>query len=595
MRYERKGASAYAPYIHEGSRIMVPTRLPRNEHGTIQEEYVKIIADAGFDVIVQIRPYRAHLELARGPEHYTDSDVRTTIALLELADKYGLGHVIIIPSCVLAGESGEEIIWQNGVAQPMARPFSDRLWKDHIGAVALAHARLSSELPAVGFMFDFEMHGEDDQQIVQGYTFDDQTIAEFNVSAGQAVPALAPGERHEWFVGNGLLDDFYAYQAGLYRRQMQELRQQIDEVSPGYQFCVYPGDAMEPFIKITCEELATAQAPVALLPADTYARPVAYLPDSICLDSTRVWCRRARESSKGLRFPHLIFGGIMPGHTGADPVWTAKNAYTVATGVDGYWLFLDQTLPGTTYENYLTFLAAANLAVDSGDSSWLDMVPPTIPDEPCDADEDSRPPADVGLNCFGDPGLVDRPFRIMEGKFSQEILEGYTLDYFKRFKVVLLQNFNVSADQDSPLYKLFQDYVAQGGGLMLTHDTTYFMGSPFPEIVEGHLLKSPDWRHVENANMKLVSGVSHPIVAGLPDALPFKSRFIDYLPLEAGPDGTVLVENDAGQAIYVAGRYGEGRVVFAGSCFWYLMTEGPFDLPEDRLLLKCLEWLTKEI
>ena len=595
MHSTTSDVSTGMPYIHKGSRLMVPTNLPRDEEGVIREENFRMIARAGFDVFVHIPAYQQHLQLARGPERYTNRERRATSASVRRAAKYGLKHVIVVPSCVLAGDSGDEIVWQNGIRQPMARPFSDRLWKDHVGMIALEHARLASDGPAVGFMFDFEMHGENDQQIVQGYTFDDQTLAEFATALGQTIPEIALGERYEWLAGQGLLDDFCAYQADRYRGQMRELRRRIDEVNPKYQFCVYPGDALEPFIKIACEELATEQAPVVLMPADTYARPVAYLPDSICLESSRVWCRRAKEMSQSLDFPHLVFGGIMPGHTGADPVWTAKNAYTVTTGVDGCWVFLAQTLPGTTVENYMTFLAGANLAADLGDESWLDLVPPTIPDEPVAGIDEGRAPAEVGFNCFGEPGTVERPFRITEGKFTLEVLDGYTLERFQRFQAVLLQNFNVSADADSALHKLLRDYVSQGGGLMLTHDTTYFMGSPFPEIAAGPLFRAPKWRHVENGDMQLADGISHSIAAGLADGLEFKSRFLDYLPLEAGPKGTVLVENNRGQAIYVAGEYGAGRVVFAGACFWYLMTQGPFDWPEDRLFLRCLEWVTKRI
>ena len=129
---------------------------------------------------------------------------------------------------------------------------------------------------------------------------------------------------------------------------------------------------------------------------------------------------------------------------------------------------------------------------------------------------------------------------------------------------------------------------------MLTHDTTYFMGSPFPEVVHGYLLQPPLWHHVDNADMKLTGGVAHPVGAGFSEARPFKSRFTDYLPLAPGPEGTVLVENDAGQAVYVAGRHGKGRVLFAGSYFWYGFAEKPYDWPEDRLFLNCLAWLTGE-
>ena len=274
----------------------------------------------------------------------------------------------------------------------------------------------------------------------------------------------------------------------------------------------------------------------------------------------------------------------MPGHQGADPAWNARNAYTVGSGVDGYWVFFQQVLPGTTIEDYMTFFATANAALDHGDAGWMDRVTPTIPDRAPRDEEAPRKAVDIGFVGSFEPVAI-------EGRHSYESIGEFTAENLQRYRAIILQNFNVCADQSTPLYRLFQDYVAQGGGLMLTHDTAYFLGSPFPAIVEGHLFKPPLWHHVDNADMKLVDGVDHPIVAGLPGGMPFKSRFTDYLPLAKGPEGTVLVENDAGQAIYVAGQHGRGRVLFAGAYFWWRFAEKPYDSPEDRLFLRSLEWL----
>ena len=559
---------ADSPYVHKGSRIMVAKVFPRDVDALPQEKYFRMVGEAGFDVIIPVK--------GRDNPKLIDKCVR-------LAEKYGMRHILVRRGTEPAGDSDEHFIWQNGVRQDMARPFSDKLWKDTILPRAAAHARRSKTSPAVGMWLDFELYEKNDQQNVQWYTYDDLTIREFTAETGREIPDLPSEDRYDWFADNGLLDAFQAYQRNRYRDQVRHVRQEVDKINPRFQFGLYPGP-VQPFLPIACKELATDMAPIVLTPAETYGRAISTLPDSICLDSSRIWCRRARALAETHDFPHLIFGGVMPGYQGADPAWNAKNAYTVGSGVDGYWAFFQQVLPGTTIEEYMTFFTAANTALDQGDAGWIDRVAPAIPDRaPRDGE---APQEDVDIGFVGSFEPV-----ALEGRHSYENIGEFTAENLRRYRAIILQNFNVCADQSTPLYGLFQDYVAQGGGLMLTHDTPYFFGSPFPAIVEGYLLKPPLWHHVDNADMKLVDDANHFIVAGLPGGMPFKSRFTDYLPLAPGPEGTVLVENDAGQAIYVAGQHGRGRVLFAGAYFWWRFAEKPYDSPEDRLFLRSLEWL----
>jgi hypothetical protein len=555
------------PYVHRGSRIVVAKVFPRDGL-VIQEKYFKMIADAGFDVVIPVKGR---------------DDENTLQRSLELCSKYGLKHMLVRRGTEPAGDSDEQFVWQNGVVQKMARPFSDRLWKQTIGPRVLAHARRSLNQPAVGAWFDFELYEANDQQNVQWHTFDDKTIAEFAAHAGRSIPDLPNDKRYPWFIDQGLLEQFYAYQLERYRRQVRWLRQQVDSINPRFQFGIYPGP-VHPFLPVAFEELTSDAAPVIMTPADTYARVIPTLPDSICLDASAAWCRRAVKRSEAYDYPHLVFGGVMPGHVGADPAWTAKNAYTVARGVDGYWLYFQQVLEGTSIENYMTCLAAAHFALDHGDETWMDRIAPTIPDDLPVEPSVAGKTFDLGIS-----GSFSSPF--IENKYATQHITAYTPANLRRYRAVILQNFNISADQTSPLYKVLRDYVAEGGNLLLTHDTPYFFGSPFPDIVKEYLLQPPLWHHVDNAEMKLVADTSHPILAGLPPNEAFQSRFTDYLPLAPGPQGTVLVENDAGQAIYVVGRHGKGRVVFAGSYFWYRFAEEPYGWMEDHLLRRCVGWL----
>jgi hypothetical protein len=557
---------------------MLARSFPLGDDGAIQPRDVQMTADAGFDVIVQI--------------HGAD-DPAVIDRNVALADEAGLGSMFKMLGWTLAGTSGEQIVWQNGVLQDVARPFSDVLWEQTMGPAILAQAERSRTTGAVGVFLDYELSMADNQQMVQGFTFDDRTLDEFGAHAGGKVPHLAETKRCEWFRAEGPLDDFHAWQRDRCRHQVRKLRAQIDAINPRFQFAIYPG-VNEPFLDIICEELATPEAPVILTPADTYGRANHFLTDDQSLESTRVWCRRAMQRSRmQYKFPHLVFGGVMPGHMNADPAFTAKNAWTLTTEADGYWVWFEAVSPGTAIETFMAFFAAANLAAHHGDDGWLGLIPPTVTEASqahCEAD----PPVTVGTSVYLADGQAPRPFRILEGRPDHKQIESYTPANLKRHRVVILQNFNVSTDEASPLNETLRRYVAGGGGLMLTHDTSFFMTSPFPKIVESHLFQPPRWHHVENGRMRFTCGQNHPIQSGFEPGAPFNSRFTDYLPLKAGPEGTVLVENDEGQAIYVSGTHGAGRVLFVGSIFWYLFDEGPYDWIEDRLFLRCVQWLKGE-
>jgi uncharacterized membrane protein len=154
--------------------------------------------------------------------------------------------------------------------------------------------------------------------------------------------------------------------------------------------------------------------------------------------------------------------------------------------------------------------------------------------------------------------------------------------------VIVLQNYNVAAPVDDPFCQAVRAYVEEGGGLMLAHDTAWFMERPFPEIaargLPTHNVEAE--RHVVDTQLKVAA--AHPALRGLQPGTMFSTEFRDHMIFKAGPQGTTVIENAFGDPVYVLGQVGKGRVAFVGSYFGYKKApEGA----ERQVFLGVLEWL----
>jgi len=163
-----------------------------------------------------------------------------------------------------------------------------------------------------------------------------------------------------------------------------------------------------------------------------------------------------------------------------------------------------------------------------------------------------------------------------------------TLKYLKNFDVVVLQNFNESLAPDDPIVKNLRQYVEEGGGLLLAHDTAWFMASPFPEIaVRGYPKHRVEAiRHVVDRRL-IVSG-EHEALGSVAPRTEYTTEFTDHMIFKSGPKGAIFVKNAFGDPVYVAGRCGKGRVVFSGSYYGYWK---PLSGPERELFFAVLYWL----
>ena len=155
------------------------------------------------------------------------------------------------------------------------------------------------------------------------------------------------------------------------------------------------------------------------------------------------------------------------------------------------------------------------------------------------------------------------------------------------------------ADLALPYEEILQNYVCQGGALVVTHFSTGFvMGvrktfpkSLFPEI----------WKPVGKADalaMNTVKG-DHPILSGLPPVI--EHAYVDHVQLATGPAGTALTVDDDGKAVAVCGAHGNGRVLALGNLVGYAAKERtlkayageerPPEGGELTLLVNGIKWL----
>ncbi|MFW5868946.1 MAG: hypothetical protein ACOCX2_14070, partial [Armatimonadota bacterium] len=101
-------------------------------------------------------------------------------------------------------------------------------------------------------------------------------------------------------------------------------------------------------------------------------------------------------------------------------------------------------------------------------------------------------------------------------------------------------------------------YVRMGGGLILTHQSTGTSEALSPSIVPT-VLNAPD-RTLDPTPAEFAQ---HPVTEGIAELRP---TFTDARIVEAGPAGEVLMRNEDGVPLAVAGEVGAGRVVGLGTC-----------------------------
>jgi hypothetical protein len=552
-------------------RVLVDKVLMRSNNWVMTEDHVREIADAGFNVV--------------SPRLGGDDPARVR-KVAELAGRHGLMYMAWMRGS-LATETGVKYVHEDGHDQPIYSPNADELW-DWMTDLILAHARISTEVPAlVGSFLDFENYAKGKSGNCYALSYDTKILGEFAAAEGIEIPELGPDKRAGWLRDKGLHARFERFQIASWRRRARALREAVDAINPRYLLIIYPAPGTLFMTEGLYPEWATRQAPLVLADASTYGRPMGFMDQRESLETNRAIMRRRMKTPAVRRTPHIYLGGIDPVVDGADPEFCGKNAAMLAEVSDGYWVFYEGPEYETDHKEYFHWFKLANQGIARGDFSlWHE--PRTEP-ENLGRTTVEKTTGKPQIAVYSGRDLI-RTDIAAEGVFEVHEMEGVSRGYLSNFDVVLLQNFNVDLDMDHVISRNLRQFVEQGGGLMLGHDTAWFMESMFPEIAvrarPTHNVEAE--RHVVDSQM--VVAREHACIPGMKEGDTFETEFRDHMIFEPGPQGTVVIRNRFGDPVYVVGECGKGRVVFSGCYYGYKnsLTDG-----EKKAVMGMLEWLGK--
>ena len=553
-------------------RILVDKVLMAADGWVMSEDHVRQIAAAGFNVV---SPRRGNDDLA---------EVRR---LAGLASRYGIRHMPWMRGTLVPGDgqssAGHRLVWADGVEQELYSPNAPQLW-DWLTERIVAYARISADEPALmGVFLDFENYAPKAQADAYGLSYDAETLAAFGRAYALQIPDLAPAQRHAWLVKEGRHAAFEAFQVERWQRRCRQLRRAVDRINPAFQFCLHPAPGT-PFIeRAAWREWGTETAPLILADSKTHGRPSALLPhaDALAANRRRIEGRRERVSDVSIRY----IGGIDPIVPGADPEYSGKNAVMLADAVDGYWVFYEGVAVDGAHADYFEWFAWANRAI--AERRFAAQFEPRQTPEPSAATGPQPRTTRPQLAAYG---LKQHVLGLLaeEGTFEVHDLRGLSAEYLDRLDVVILQNFNVELDYSDAWVQALRKYVLDGGGLMIAHDTGWYMASPAPEIAvrDYPTRRVESVRHVVETDLEVVS--SHPALGSLEGGVTFPPDFRDHMIFRPGPQGRVVIANALGDPVYVVGQLGGGRIAFTGSYYGY--GQAPQGA-EREAFISCIRWL----
>jgi len=556
---------------------VVVDKVMQPEAGWHTEEWmVRESAEAGFNVY--------------SPRHA--GDLQEVRQVTQWCEQYGILHLPWMRGSLTAAlddsaADGRRMVWASGAEQSLWSPNSDEFWAWTNGLIT-DYAKISAEMPALfGVFLDYENYASGPRGgNCYSLSYDDLIMAAFAQAKGLELPELALDARYEWLKSQGLHDEFETFQIAHWRERCRTLRRAVDAIDPTFQFCVYPAPGTPFMVEGIYPEWATEQAPLILADAVTYGRRTV-LPHEEALEGNRNALVERQAFVRDTGIPMLYTGGIDPAVKGADPEFCGRNAAMISQVTDGYWIFYEGPKYAEDHPEYFKWFAAANAAIDAADWDWA-WAPRETPDSYGLEELTIEHPDRRQLIIYG----AKTPFmEMLQANEEYEVHEmaGISPDYFRSADVLVLQNFNEQLPRSSPFVRTLIDYVEQGGGLMLAHDTAWFMASPFPEMaVRGIPTERVEAiRHVVETDL-VTEDVRHPALRGIDPGTQFPTEFRDHMIFRPGDDGTILVRNEFGDPVYVAGETGAGRVIYAGSYYGYT---NPLSDPEAEVFWACVDWL----
>jgi hypothetical protein len=554
-------------------------KVMQPEAGWHTEQWmVKEAADAGFNVW---SPRRANdLDEVRQVTEWCKEEDILHIPWMRGTLAVGLDN---------AAADGKRMVWASGVEDTLWSPNSDEFW-DWTNDLILEYAKISAEMPTLfGVFLDYENYSKRGTPNCYGLSYDDIIMGKFAEAQGVEIPELPFEERSTWLKAQGLHDAFEAFQVAHWRERCRTLREAVDAIDPTFMFMIYPAPGTKFMIDACYPEWATEEAPLILADASTYGR-AAILPHEQALEANRNKMIENQRYAESIGDNLLYTGGIDPVVKGADPEFSGRNAAMIMHVTDGYWIFYEGPEYEGTHREYFKWFQRAHEAAANENWEWAYEKRET-PDSFGLTELEVEHPDRKQLIVYG----AKTPFlETLRANDEWEVHEmaGSALSYFEDADAVILQNFNQSLKRNAPFMKMVRKYVEQGGGVMLAHDSAWFMASPWPDIAKRgypeHNVEAQ--RHVVEVDL-IVEDVRHPALRGIEPGTSFYPEFRDHMIFRPGDAGTVLVRNEFGDPVYVSGQSGMGRVIYSGSYYGY---HNQLEGAEAELLWANLDWLAGE-
>ena len=565
--------SAQESSADEKLRVLVDKVLMAANGWVMTEAHMAEIAAAGFNVV---SPRKGNDDLA---------EVRR---IASLAGKHGMRHLPWMRGTLLVPEdepadSGKRLVWADGTEQDLYSPNAEELWAWMSGRI-LDYARISVDEPALmGVFMDFENYAPRSQSDVYALSYDRLILEQFGSAKGIDVPELPREDRKRWLEYNGHDDAFAEFQVDSWRRRCRSLRQAVDAINRGFQFCVRPAPGTFFIEHAVWPEWTSEEAPLILADGTTRGRPAGLVPhdEALVANRRRIEPRPQRVTVEPIRY----LGGINPIVRGADPEFSAKNAVMLADVTDGYWVFYEGPKYEGDHADYFRWFAWANAAIAAGRFEAQREPRQTVDPEDAPTLQSTTAKPQVALY-----GMKPRIVKMLEedGRFELHELSGLSPAYLRHLDVVVLQNFNVELEFEHEWVQALRAFVVEGGGLMIAHDTGWFMASPLPEIAVRDVptQRVESVRHVVETDLQVM--LAHEALGGLQEEARFATEFRDHMIFRAGGQGKVVIENLLGDPVYVIGEMGRGRAVFTGSYYGYTK---PLAWPERQAFVGCINWL----
>jgi len=511
---------------------------------------VRETAEAGFNVICP---------------RFGGGDLGHVRKVANLAAKHGIYHLVWMRGTLEARGQPQRVryVLPNGHVSNLYSPNSEEFWQ-WTNKLIVGYARISATQPALmGVFLDYEVYDRPKFGNAYNLSYDEQILEQFAAAEGVKLPALAPKERKGWLAKQGLHKRFEVFQVAQWRRRCRNLRKAVDKHNPKFQFCVYPIPRAKFCADAALAEWGTPQAPLIIAHHGTYGQRIQFEDFRHALDTRRERLRKMMAWARGLRIPLSFMSGLDPIGIRGDPEHFGRSAAMISEATDGYWVFYEGPDYQTDHKDYFRWFARGNKAVEEGNWAFWREARETPTDY-------SHKPLNPGKPQLAETGVGGNIFKLLGQEAGFEIhqmRERYELDarFLGNFDVVMFRQFNGGPNDPKQIGRELRKYVAAGGGLLLTHDQGWLGPSPFPAIAQHVAAGGGRTKAMAMHKGRLTIKAGHEALCQARQGATYEPLYPPYVAWQPGPKGTVLVVDEAGRAVCVAGTFGKGRVVFCGT------------------------------